>query len=196
MSARQPRACVFLDRDDTLIPNNTLPPPADPHPAWKPGDLSDPKRVELLPGALDACRMLKDSGFVLVIVTNQGCVARGSATIADVEAVNARVSELLADSEGNPLIDAFYYCPFHPNGNVPEFTREHELRKPQPGMLLKARDDLGLDLSRSWLIGDMPRDRESGINAGLGPDRCLLIGEQSEFADALGAARHISKHAN
>ena len=196
MSAQQPRACVFLDRDDTLIPNTTLPPPADPHPAWKPGDLSDPDRVEVLPGALEACRLLRAQGFALVVVSNQGCVARGSATIADVEAVNARVGELFVDNAGSPLIDAFYYCPYHPNGNVPEYTREHELRKPQPGMILKANDDLGLDLSRSWLIGDMPRDCESGVNAGLSSDRCLLIGERGEFPDALAAAKHISKHAD
>lgn len=196
MSARQPRACVFLDRDDTLIPNNTLPPPADPHPGWKPGDLSDPDRVELLPGALEACRLMRGRGFAMVVVSNQGCVARGSATIEDVEAVNARVGELLADSDGSPLIDAFYYCPYHPEGNVPEYTREHELRKPQPGMILRAKDDLGLDLSRSWLIGDMPRDCESGVNAGIAPNRCLLIGEQGEFTDVLTAARHVSKHAD
>lgn len=194
MSAHSCRPCVFLDRDDTLIPNTTLAPPADPHPAWKPGDLSDPDRVELLPGAFDACRLMRDLGFALVVVSNQGCVARGSATIEDVEAVNARVSELLTDSDDLPLIDGFYYCPYHPKGNVPAFTREHELRKPQPGMLLKASGELGLDLSRSWLIGDMPRDCEAGVNAGLAPARCLLIGDQGEYADVLEAARHISKH--
>lgn len=185
------KPCVFLDRDDTLIRNNTLPPPANPHPAWKPGDLSDPSRVELLPGALDACRLLRGAGFALVIITNQGCVARGSATIADVEAVNTRVGKLLADEAGGPLIDRFYYCPYHPQGNVPEYAREHELRKPAPGMLLAARNDLGLDMDLSWLIGDAPRDCESGVNAGLGADRCLLIGEAGAFADVLAAARHV-----
>jgi len=185
------KPCVFLDRDDTLIRNNTLPPPANPHPAWKPGDLSDPSRVELLPGAIDACRLLRGAGFALVIITNQGCVARGSATIADVEAVNTRVGELLADDAGGPLIDRFYYCPYHPQGNVPEYTREHELRKPAPGMLLAAKRDLDLDMDLSWLIGDAPRDCESGVNAGLDADRCLLIGEAGAFADVLAAARHV-----
>lgn len=185
------KPCVFLDRDDTLIRNNTLLPPANPHPAWKPGDLSDPDRVELLPGALEACRLLRSSGFTLVIVTNQGCVARGSATIEDVEAVNARVSELLIDESGGPLIERFYYCPFHPLGSVPEYTKEHELRKPAPGMLLAANRDLGLDMDRSWMIGDAPRDRESGINAGLAEDRCLLVGEAGAFEDVLAAARHV-----
>jgi D-glycero-D-manno-heptose 1,7-bisphosphate phosphatase len=185
------KPCVFLDRDDTLIRNNTLPPPATPHPAWKPGDLSDPSRVELLPGAIDACRLLKSAGFALVIVTNQGCVARGSATIADVEAVNNRVSGLLTDEADAPLIDRFYYCPFHPLGNVPKYTREDELRKPSPGMLLAAKRDLDLDMDGSWLIGDAPRDCESGVNAGLAAERCLLIGDDALYRDVLAAARHV-----
>ncbi|HED54098.1 MAG TPA: HAD-IIIA family hydrolase [Phycisphaerales bacterium] len=185
------RPAVFFDRDDTLIRNTTLPPPANPHPAWKPGDLSDPSRVELLPGALQACRLLRDAGFSLVVVSNQGCVARGSATIEDVQAVNARVGELLVDDAGNPMIERFAFCPYHPQGNVPEFTREHRLRKPNPGMILDAAAELGLDLSRSWLVGDMPRDCEAGINADLPPERCLLIGEHGEVPDALAAARLI-----
>ena len=185
------RPAVFFDRDDTLIRNSTLPPPASPHPNWKPGDLSDPARVELLPGALRACRLLHGAGYALVVVSNQGCVARGSATIADVEAVNARVGELLTDERGQPMIERFAYCPFHPLGAVPRFTREHRLRKPSPGMILDAADDLGLDLSRSWLVGDMKRDIEAGINAGLSPERCLLIGEPGGPADALAAAEFI-----
>ncbi|MEM9663022.1 MAG: HAD-IIIA family hydrolase, partial [Planctomycetota bacterium] len=155
------RPCVFLDRDDTLIFNTTLPPPADPPAGWKPGDLYDPDLVELMPGALEACRLLKGQGFGLVIVTNQGCVARGSATTEQVEAVNARVRELLVSDAGKPLIDGVYFVPFHPKGNVPEYTKEHPWRKPGPGMLLAAARDHDLDLSSSWLIGDMPRDCEA-----------------------------------
>ncbi|MFI4892033.1 MAG: D-glycero-alpha-D-manno-heptose-1,7-bisphosphate 7-phosphatase [Phycisphaerales bacterium JB058] len=185
------RPCVFLDRDETLIANATLPPPERPHPAWKPGDLSDAERVVLLDGALEACRIMRGAGYALVVVSNQGCVARGSATIKDVEAVNARVSELLVDNAGVPLIERFYYCPYHPQGNVPEYTREDELRKPAPGMIRKATGELDLDLERSWLIGDMPRDCESGVNAGIDAERCLLIGEEGRFENVLAAARHV-----
>jgi len=185
------RPCIFLDRDETLIANATLPPPEHPHPAWKPGDLSDPSRVRLLDGALEACRLMRGAGYALVVVSNQGCVARGSATIADVEAVNARVGELLLDNAGSPLIERFEYCPFHPEGSVPEYAHESELRKPRPGMILKAAEELDLDLPASWLIGDMPRDCEAGANAGLSPERCLLIGEEGEFEGVLDAARRV-----
>lgn len=182
---------VFLDRDDTLIFNTTLPAPANPPAGWKPGDLYDPARVELMPGALEACRSLKAAGFPLVIVTNQGCVARGSATLDQVEAVNARVRQLLVSESGEPLIDGVYFVPYHPKGSVPEFTREHPWRKPQPGMLLQAAEDHGLDLGSSWMIGDMPRDCEAGVNAGLPAGRCLLCGPEGEHATVLEAAKVV-----
>lgn len=152
------RPCVFLDRDDTLIACRAVVPD---------GDLGDPSLVRLAPGALEACRRLKRAGFALVVVTNQGGVARGRYSIQDVERVHRRVNELLAG-----MIDAFRFCPFHPRGTVPDFAAEHPWRKPQPGMLLDASERMGLDLSRSWMIGDAPRDMEAGHGAGC---RTVLI---------------------
>ncbi len=178
---------VFLDRDDTLIECNGL--PAPPPPA-APGDLTDPALVRLLPGVPGACAALKRAGFALVVVSNQGVVARGGATLATVEAINRRVSELLHE-DGRPLIDRFYFCPFHPKGRVPEFTREHDWRKPAPGMILAAAADMGLDLRDSWLIGDAARDVEAGIGAGLEPGRCLRIGPGQPLPDLAAAARVV-----
>lgn len=163
------RPAVFLDRDDTLMEASAL--PAPPPPA-APGDVIDPALVRLLPGARDACHALKRAGFALVVISNQGCVARGGATTTMVDAVNARLAHLLGDG----VIDAFYYCPFHPRGSVPAFTTEHPWRKPAPGMILAAAGDLSLDLSRSWLIGDAARDLEAGVAAGLDRARCLRVG--------------------
>lgn len=162
------RPAVFLDRDDTLMEANSLPAPAAPA---APGDVIDPALVRLLPGAREACQQLKCGGFVLVVISNQGVVARGGATTAQVDAVNARLAELL----GPGVIDAFYYCPFHPRGSVAAFTMEHPWRKPAPGMILAAADDLGLDLARSWLIGDAERDIAAGVAAGIDRSRCVRV---------------------
>lgn len=183
MPARLPslmRPAVFFDRDDTLMEANSL--PAPPPPA-APGDVIDPALVRLLPGAREACAALKHAGFALVVVSNQGSVARGGATTAMVDAVNARLAELL----GGGVIDAFYYCPFHPRGSVPAFTIEHPWRKPAPGMILAAAEDLALDLSRSWLIGDAERDIEAGVAAGLDPSRCLRVGPSLSISQAAEA---------
>jgi D-glycero-D-manno-heptose 1,7-bisphosphate phosphatase len=184
------RPAVFLDRDDTLIHNRDLPAPAHPPAGWAPGDLYDPDRVALLPGAFEACRLLRGAGYTLVIVTNQGCVARGSATMAQVQAVNERVLGLLTDA-GVGLIERVYFVPYHPGGTVPAYTREHPWRKPQPGMLLAARDELRLDLGSSWLIGDAERDVQAGVNAGLLPRRCLRCGPGGEYPGVLEAARAV-----
>lgn len=160
---------IFLDRDDTLIACTTLPPPPPP---GAPGDLINPALVQLLPGVHDSCHTLIAAGFTLVVVSNQGSVARGIATPHTVE----RVNHALRTALHLPLLPC-YYCPFHPKGHVPYFTREHHWRKPAPGMLTQAAADLDLDLSRSWLIGDAQRDLEAGLAAGLHPSRCLRVWE-------------------
>lgn len=185
---------VFLDRDDTLIACNELPPP--PPPGAK-GDLVDPALVRLLPGVAEGLALLKGAGFALVVVSNQGSVARGAATLEVVRKVNDRLQQLLADAclsvrpgLSMPILDAVFFCPFHPKGNVPEYTREHPWRKPNPGMILAAAADLSLDLSRSWLIGDAERDIEAGMKAGIPRERALRVGTL-ECPAFLDAARRV-----
>ncbi len=175
---------VFLDRDDTLIECTGL--PAPPAPA-RPGDLIDPRLVRLLPGVAEGLARLSQAGYALVVVSNQGVVARGGTTPEGVERVHARLREVVHAESGIDL-SAIYYCPFHPQGNVPEFTREHPWRKPAPGMILAAAADHHLDLSQSWLVGDAPRDVEAGMAAGIPRERCLRVGEEADVADVNAAA--------
>ncbi len=168
------RKAVFLDRDDTIT---------DTHPATshlsRPGDLFDPELVRILPGAAGAVARLNRAGYVVVCFTSQGGLARGPmensppATLTQVERVNDRMRELLA-REGAHL-DALYYCPFHPKGAVPRFTREDTWRKPGPGMILTAAAELNLDISKSWAAGDMARDVEAAINAGIEKSRAIRL---------------------
>ncbi len=170
------RPAIFLDRDDTLV--DTL--NATAHAAF-PGDLFDPELVRLLPGVLEACRDLKQAGFALVVVSNQGAVAAGHATLSDVHETNERIRELLVDAQGRPLLDAIYFSPARPGATGPHaevFNRDLSWRKPAPGMILAAKADLGLDLARSWLVGDAMRDVQAGLNAGLARERCVLLANQ------------------
>ncbi|MCE7973346.1 MAG: HAD-IIIA family hydrolase [Leptolyngbya sp. PLA1] len=181
------RPAVFLDRDDTLIECRRLPTPAPPA---KAGDLTDPALVRLLPGVAEGLTLLAGAGFALVVISNQGVVARGGATCERVEEINRRVSEAVVRA-GGPRIDAFYFCPYHPQGGPGEFSREHPWRKPAPGMIVAASEELGLDLARSWLIGDVERDIEAGVAAGLRASRCLLIGEDRKLPDLQAAAEVV-----
>ena len=145
-------AAVFLDRDNTIIEND--------------GDLGDPAQVKLVRGAAAVIGSLRGLGYKIVVVTNQGGVARGKYKEADVEAVHRRIGELVQTTSG-AKIDRFFYCPYHPEGKIKRYRREHPWRKPQPGMLREAARVLDLDLSRSWLIGDQKRDIAAGAAAGV-----------------------------
>jgi len=165
---------IFFDRDDTLIHCRDATPD---------GDLGDPTLVRLLPTVSESIQLLKQSGFTLIVISNQGGVARGKYPTSAVDAVNAEVNRQL---EG--AINGFYFCPYHPKGTVPEFTREHPTRKPAPGMLRSAAEDFDIDLSQSWVVGDSARDCAAGKAVGartiLTPRPDLYTPEEADTGDA------------
>ncbi len=141
---------IFVDRDDTLIED--------------PGYINNPDQVKLLPGVPRALIELKAMGYRLVVVTNQSAVARGIVTEKTLRNIHDRLEQLLA--ENNAFLDAIYYCPYHPDGVVAKYRKESDCRKPNPGMLLTAADELNIDLSQSWMIGNGAHDVEAGLRAG------------------------------
>jgi D-glycero-D-manno-heptose 1,7-bisphosphate phosphatase len=155
-----PVPAVFLDRDGTLMEEAHY--------------CSHPDQVRIIPGVPEALRALKDAGYRLVVVTNQSGIGRGYYTLADYEAVSAHFLSLL----GEGLIDATYYCPEAPEKNSPR-------RKPETGMILEAQRDLGLDLARSWFIGDKAVDILCGRKSGMRPI-LVLTGHGAE-QDPAGA---------
>jgi D-glycero-D-manno-heptose 1,7-bisphosphate phosphatase len=152
------KAAVFFDRDNTLIVND--------------GYLGDPKGVVLAEGAAPAVARAHDLGFAVVVVSNQSGVARGMFGEDAVNAVNARMDQLLRTANPAAIIDRHEFCPFHPAAIVERYRLHSNLRKPKPGMLLKAAREMQLDLTRSWLIGDAGRDIEAGHAAGC---RTILV---------------------
>ena len=144
---------IFLDRDGTINED--------------PGYISDPSDVILIPRAAEALAALKKKGFKLIVVSNQSGIARGIMSREDVEKVNKRINELLL--KNNVSIDAFYFCHAHPDFSTPE---ECECRKPSPYLVLKAAQDYGIELNKSYFIGDTVADIECGKNAGL---RTILV---------------------
>ena len=144
------RRAVFLDRDGTVIRDVAY--------------LGRPEQVELLPGAAGALARLAEAGFLLVIVTNQSGVGRGMFPEQAVRDTNAEMFRHL--SAAGVELDGVYYCPYHPEAALAEYRRQSDLRKPEPGMLLRAAAELNIDLARSWMVGDSPRDVSAGRRAG------------------------------
>jgi D-glycero-D-manno-heptose 1,7-bisphosphate phosphatase len=144
------RPAVFLDRDGTLIEER--------------GYLSKLEDIALFEDTPAALRRLREAGFALVVVTNQAGIARGYFDEAFVQKAHRYLGEMLA-AEGI-VIDGYYYCPHHPDGLVPEYSRVCRCRKPAPGMVEQAARDLGLDIDRSFVVGDKWLDVELATNAG------------------------------
>lgn len=155
LNRRNPRPCIFLDRDGVLNREVNL--------------LSRPEQLELLPGAAQAVRAINQSGYLAVVVTNQPQIARNLCSIEELRSIHDRLETLLG-AEG-AYLDAIYYCPHHPDKGYPEERPEYKIdcdcRKPKPGMLLQAAQDLNIDLSASYMIGDSPRDVGAGEAAGV-----------------------------
>jgi D-glycero-D-manno-heptose 1,7-bisphosphate phosphatase len=148
-----------LDRDGTVIKHL--------HHLIQPAD------VALIPGAAAAIARLREAGFLCVIVTNQSVVGRRMIDLAGLGRVHERLHELLAE-EGTAL-DGLYFCTELPRGQ--DQTRiEHPDRKPGPGMLLRAAEELGLDLAASWMIGDSLSDVCAGKYAGCRESLLVLTG--------------------
>jgi D-glycero-D-manno-heptose 1,7-bisphosphate phosphatase len=160
---------VFLDRDGTIIEDT--------------GYIGEIERVRFLPGVREAIQSLNGGGFKVIVVTNQAGVARGYFTEESVQKVNTFIGESLAREKA--LIDGFYYCPHHIEGIVEEYRRDCYCRKPNPGMLEKAAHDFGIDLPRSFLIGDKESDIEAGNRAGC---RTILIAGREHAGNELNDA--------
>lgn len=147
---------VFLDRDGTLVHARHYP--------------SRPDDLVLYSGVVSELATLSAAGFALIVVTNQSGIARGLFTT---EALDRMHDHLRRELEaGGAYLDAIYICPHHPEGSVAGFTIDCNCRKPRPGMLLQAARDLGIDLNRSWLVGDILDDVEAGNRAGC---RTVLV---------------------
>ncbi len=137
-ATRAGQAAVFLDRDGTLVEEV--------------GYLDRPERIELYPWSIEAIAALNRAGILVVLTTNQSGVARGFFTEHTVGVVHARIADLLA--KGGARIDAYYYCPHHPHGRIPEYTCVCECRKPARGLVDRAVRELGVDPQLSFAVGD------------------------------------------
>ena len=146
---------IFLDRDGTI--NKYV------------GFLRNIDDFELIGGVAEAIKLINQSGYLAIVVTNQPVIARGEVTWEELNEIHKKMATLLG-KEG-AYVDGIYICPHHPDkgfeGERPEYKIDCDCRKPKPGLLLQAAKDFNIDLSKSYMIGDSQRDVEAGENAGV-----------------------------
>lgn len=145
--------------------------------------------MTLYEGAAEAVARARRLGFAVVVVSNQSGLARGMFGEADVRRVNDRMAELLLAENAEAVIDRHEWCGDHPQATVEPYRRDSPRRKPGPGMLLDAARAMNLDLKRSWLVGDAPRDVEAGHRAGC--RTVLLVGGADVPASPAARAAHV-----
>lgn len=152
-----PHKALFLDRDGVINVDH--------------GYVHEPAATEWVPGIFEACAHAHAAGYLIVVVTNQAGIARG---YYDVETFRAYTHWMHAQfaQRGAPLL-ATCYCPHHPAHGLGQWRTPCACRKPQPGMLLVARDAFAIDLAASVMVGDQPSDEAAARAAGIG---CYLMG--------------------
>ncbi len=142
---------LFLDRDGVIN--------IEKHYVYRIEDF------EFVEGIFNLCTLAKKLGFLLLVITNQAGIGRGYYRLTDYEKLTNWMLEQFATHRAD--IERVYYCPFHPTAGIGEYKKESFDRKPNPGMILKAKNDFCLDLTRSVLIGDKDSDIEAGRAAGV-----------------------------
>ena len=165
------RKAIFLDRDGVLN--------VDLGYTYKPSDL------KLVPNMVDGLKILAQSSYALIMITNQSGVARGMFTMAHVEAFHHELLRQIRLEIPGFDFDAVMICPHHPEGNVPAFSIDCQCRKPGIQLVTDAQKRLSLDLSKSWLVGDKASDVDCALNAGMRAIQVTRGGKQySQSKDA------------
>jgi D-glycero-D-manno-heptose 1,7-bisphosphate phosphatase len=144
------RPAIFLDRDGTL--------------SHEVGYVNHPSRFRLYPWSVGTVRAINQAGWLAVVVTNQAGVARGYFPEVVVDEVHARLRAAMA--AGGARLDGLYVCLHHPTVGEPPYRHDCQCRKPRPGMLRRGEEELGADLSRSWVVGDRLSDVQLAWSVG------------------------------
>jgi len=165
---------VFLDRDGVMNVDT--------------GYVSHSDDFVFIEGVIDACKQIKEKGYLLVVITNQSGIARGYFSEDQFMTLTEWMDWSLADKDVD--LDGLYFCPHHPDKGIGNYKQACDCRKPAPGMINSGVDDLDIDVSQSFLVGDKISDLQAGKAAGIGTNILVRTGKDiTEEGEAL--ADHV-----
>jgi D-glycero-D-manno-heptose 1,7-bisphosphate phosphatase len=174
LSAKQ--KAVFLDRDGTINKLN--------------GFVTKPEDFVLIEGAAEAIGKINGLGYLVIVITNQPVIARGEASLEDLETIHNKMETALG--KAGAYVDDIFFCPHHPDGGFPgerpEYKIDCDCRKPKPGLIFGAAEKYNIDLSQSYMIGDDMRDVNAGLAAGC---KTVLLSPESAFPDLASFAQSL-----
>jgi D,D-heptose 1,7-bisphosphate phosphatase len=173
------KIAVFLDRDGVITED-------PPHYAHRLNQLF------IIPGSAEAISHLNRHNYAVIVITNQSGVARGMYEESDINIFNEEMKKRLQKKGAH--IDALYYCPHHPQGPILEYKHNCNCRKPKPGMLLKAKRELGINLKKSYLIGDKWTDIEAGKAVGCKTILVMTGHGMNEYAEKRNSADYYAEN--
>ena len=165
------RPALFLDRDGVINVDH--------------GYVHRPEEFEFVEGIFELVATANGAGYLVVVVTNQAGIGRGYYSEAQFHALTDWMKTKFSERGG--IIDAVYFCPYHPEHGIGAYRGESEFRKPAPGMLLQAQSELGIDMEQSIFIGDKPSDMAAGRAAGVGT--LLHLNGERTGADAIAVTQ-------
>lgn len=168
------RPAVFIDRDGTI--------------SEEVGYINHPSRFRVFPYSAPAIRLLNESGWLAIVVTNQAGVARGYFPEEMIQRVHQSLNRYL-ESNGARL-DAIYYCAHHPSAGEPPYRLDCDCRKPRPGLIRRAMADFQIDVEKSWMVGDRYSDIELARNAGINSAFVMSGYGHGEWEHQRGSWKH------
>ena len=146
------KKAAFLDRDGVINIDHAY--------------VHTPEEFTFIDGVFEACRLLQQAGFLLIIATNQSGIGRGYYTEDDFQKLCQWMKERFEENGGR--VDDIFFCPHHPEKALPAYRMECDCRKPKPGMLLSAQKKWRIDMKSSLMVGDKPGDMQAALAAGVG----------------------------
>jgi len=172
------RPALFLDRDGVINVDHAY--------------VHKKDNFEFIDGIFELCKKAQESGYLIIIITNQAGIGRGYYTDKDFHSLTDwMIGEF---SKKEVTIDAVYHCPYHPEKGIGVYKKDAACRKPNPGMILMAKNEFKINLSRSILIGDKGSDIKAGLNAGIGKNFLFTPKQGKKYESILRPTKIISSH--